>query len=83
MVGSGQYIAMSGQQAVTIPVVGSVQGHIPSIGHVVQVRLYTCMKMYIVRATRIGALSPMPVLVARKRPPHKTVVQMCWENQHA
>lgn len=38
MVSSGQYITMSGQQAVTIPVVGSVQGHIPSIGHVVQVR---------------------------------------------
>ena len=37
MVGGGQYITMSGQQAVTIPVVGSVQGHIPSIGHVVQV----------------------------------------------
>ncbi|XP_050686799.1 zinc finger protein 678-like isoform X2 [Eriocheir sinensis] len=37
MVSSGQYITMSGQQAVTIPVVGSVQGHIPSIGHVVQV----------------------------------------------
>ncbi|XP_063864441.1 zinc finger protein 62-like isoform X1 [Scylla paramamosain] len=37
MVGGGQYITMSGQQTVTIPVVGSVQGHIPSIGHVVQV----------------------------------------------
>lgn len=37
MVGGGQYITMNGQQAVTIPVMGSVQGHIPSIGHVVQV----------------------------------------------
>ncbi|KAG0722148.1 Nicotinamide phosphoribosyltransferase [Chionoecetes opilio] len=36
LVGGGQYITMGGQQ-VTIPVVGSVQAHMPSIGHVVQV----------------------------------------------
>lgn len=34
MVSGAQYITVNGQQTVTIPVVGSMQGH---IGHVVQV----------------------------------------------
>ncbi|XP_071515273.1 uncharacterized protein [Panulirus ornatus] len=37
MVSGPQFITMSGQQAVTIPVVGGMQGHIPPIGHVLQV----------------------------------------------
>ncbi|XP_066971034.1 zinc finger protein 728-like isoform X1 [Macrobrachium rosenbergii] len=37
MVSTPQYITVNGQQTVTIPVMGSMQGHIPSIGHVVQV----------------------------------------------
>ncbi|XP_045583133.1 zinc finger protein 813 isoform X2 [Procambarus clarkii] len=37
LVGAAQYITVSGQPAVTIPVVGSIQGHIPPLGHVVQV----------------------------------------------
>ncbi|XP_042857537.1 zinc finger protein 184-like [Penaeus japonicus] len=37
MIGGPQYITVGGQQAVTIPVVGGMQGHMPPIGHVVQV----------------------------------------------
>nr|XP_053627439.1 zinc finger protein 502-like [Cherax quadricarinatus] len=37
LVGAPQYITVGGQQAVTIPVVGGMQAHIPPIGHVVQV----------------------------------------------
>ncbi|KAK3849112.1 hypothetical protein Pcinc_044120 [Petrolisthes cinctipes] len=37
LVSGTQYITMSGQPTVTIPVVGSMQAHLPAISHVVQV----------------------------------------------
>lgn len=48
MIGGPQYITVGSQQAVTIPVVGGMQGHMPPIGHVVQVGifLHMCYKMY-------------------------------------
>lgn len=40
MIGGPQYITVGSQQAVTIPVVGGMQGHMPPIGHVVQVGIF-------------------------------------------
>lgn len=37
LVSGTQYITMSGQPTVTIPVVGGMQAHLPAISHVVQV----------------------------------------------
>lgn len=51
MIGGPQYITVGSQQAVTIPVVGGMQGHMPPIGHVVQVRFI--FFMYVTKCIKL------------------------------